>query len=158
MDSVKGTIFNMLQNRLRLNGARVLDLFAGTGSLGMEAISRGALLVVFVDTNVALLNTITDNAAVLGCADSCRIVQADALSYAQASQDRFDLIFADPPYAYERTLEIPQTIFDGELLSPVGILIIEHTQRAVFSPSQQYEIAIEKKFGNTRLSFFVHPS
>ncbi|MBI1804125.1 MAG: 16S rRNA (guanine(966)-N(2))-methyltransferase RsmD [Ignavibacteriae bacterium] len=159
MDRVKGAIFNMLQNRLGLGGARVLDLFAGIGSLGFEAVSRGAALVVFIDDNRRMLDVIEENAGILGCRDECEIIQDDAFSFIDRTLDEsFDLIFADPPYAYERTSEIPRKIFDRQLLKKNGFLIIEHARRTAFDPSSLYTLKVQKDFGNTRLSFFVHPA
>jgi len=156
MDRVKGTIFNMLQNRLGLHGARVLDLFAGTGSLGLEALSRGAAHVVFVDDNRRILDVIEENVEMLGCGDACDIVFDDALSYVdRAARESFNLIFADPPYDYERTPDVLRMIFDRGLLKKDGLLIIEHAKRTVFDPAPQYKLAVQKEFGNTRLSFFA---
>lgn len=157
-DRVKGTIFNMLQNRLGLTGANVLDLFAGSGSLGFEALSRGADRVVFVDESNEVLDVVERNAEQLNCLDACEIIQTDALSYIERITDEFDLIFADPPYAYERTAEIPPTVFRQKLLKKDGFLIIEHSKRLVLETSPLYQCAVQKEFGNTRLSFFVHPS
>ncbi|MBI1808023.1 MAG: 16S rRNA (guanine(966)-N(2))-methyltransferase RsmD [Ignavibacteria bacterium] len=155
-DRVKGSIFNMLQNRLALSGARVLDLFAGSGSLGFEALSRGANRVVFVDESNVVLDVVGENAEKLNCVDSCEIVQTDALSYIERVGEQFDLIFADPPYAYEGTQEIPLLVFQQKLLKKGGFLIMEHTKRLKIPPSALYQIVIQKDFGNTQVSFFVH--
>jgi 16S rRNA (guanine966-N2)-methyltransferase len=157
-DRVKGTIYNVLQSRLNLTNAHILDLFAGSGSLGFEALSRGSADVVFVDDRRAVLDTIEHNAEVLGCSESCTLVQTDAQAFVERSQDRFDLIFADPPYAYEHVGSLPSLIFGHQLLKRQGFLIIEHTKRVTFEDSQLYHIAVQKEFGNTRLSFFTHHS
>ena len=157
-DRVKGAIFNVLQNRLRIIDALVLDLFAGSGSLGFEALSRGAAHAVFVESQRKVLSTIETNAAVLGCLDSCDIIDADALSFIQQSRRPFDLIFADPPYAYQNTTGIPQAVFERGLLRTGGFLIIEHAKEAMFGPSELYKVAVQKEFGNTRVSFFTSPT
>jgi 16S rRNA (guanine(966)-N(2))-methyltransferase RsmD len=153
-DRVKGTIFNVLQSRLRLNGAHVLDLFAGSGSLGFEALSRGAATVVFVDDRRAVLDMIERNGEELGCIDSCILIQSDAEMFIDRTNEKFDLIFADPPYAYEAISALPSKILQRQLLTNEGFLIIEHAKRTIFLPSAKYRIAVEKEFGNTRLSFF----
>ena len=159
MDRVKGTIFNMLQNRLDLRNASVLDLFAGTGSLGFETMSRGAASIVFVDDNRRMLEIIEQNAELLECLDECDIVHDDALSYVNhIAGVQFDLIFADPPYDYEQTSEIPSKVFDRQLLKKSGVLIIEHAKRLTFDPSELYTRSVRKEFGNTTLSFFIHPA
>lgn len=155
-DRVKTTIFNVLQSRLRMNGAHVLDLFAGCGSLGLEALSRGAADVVFVDSRRAVLETIERNAEALDCIDSCILVQTDASIFVERTDEKFDLIFADPPYAHEAISDIPPRIFQRQLISNDGFLIIEHSKRTTFDPSPLYRIAVEKDFGNTRVTFFAH--
>jgi 16S rRNA (guanine966-N2)-methyltransferase len=157
-DRVKGTIFNMLQNRLRLTGAVVLDLFAGSGNLGLESLSRGAAWAVFVDDNHGVLSIVKQNTEKLGCSESCEIIQADALAYLGTTRAQFDLIFADPPYAYQETHSIPALVFQRGVIKPGGFLIIEHARRVQFEPSPLYRLEVQKEFGNTRVSFFVHPS
>ena len=157
-DRVKGTIFNVLQNRLGLHGAAVLDLFAGIGSLGFEALSRGAGLAVFVDGSKKVLDVIEQNAERLGCLDACVIVQTDALSFVNRTNDSFDLIFADPPYVYKETALLPQVIFERRLLKKGGFLIMEHPKKTVFPAQPQYSLAAQKEFGNTRVTFFTHPT
>ena len=156
-DRVKSTIFNMLQNRLRLGGADVLDLFAGSGNLGFEALSRGAKHVVFVDDSNNVLGIVKKNAEHLNCLDMCNIIQIDAESFLEKTDKSFHLIFADPPYAYERTVEIPAIIFNRKLLAADGYLIIEHSKHRKFVESKLYQMEVQKEFGNTRVSFFIHP-
>lgn len=155
-DRVKGSIFNVLQNRLNLTDAHVLDLFAGSGSLGFEALSRGASKTVFVDDNQGALDALELNAERLHCIDSCEIIQSDAMSFIQRGESEFDLIFADPPYAYAETKSLPERIFERKLLKREGFLIIEHERRTAFEPSPLYRILLQKEFGNTRVGFFVH--
>jgi 16S rRNA (guanine(966)-N(2))-methyltransferase RsmD len=154
-DRVKGSIFNMLQNRLALGGASVLDLFAGSGSLGFEALSRGAAAVVFVDDAPDALELIEENAAMLGCVDQCQIIQADAVRYVSSAGEKFDLIFADPPYAYPGTPSIPEAVFARKLLKNGGFLIIEHSRKGSFPSSPLYTVSERREFGNTHVSFFI---
>lgn len=154
-DRVKGAIFNVLQNRLRIHGALVLDLFAGTGSLGFEALSRGAGRVVFVDSGSPLLETLEANAGRLGCEEACEMIIADALAYVQSEPGSFDLIFADPPYEYRDTPLIPGLIAKHQLLKNEGFLIIEHARRTSFEPAPPLEPVVRKEFGNTHVTFFA---
>jgi len=154
-DRVKSTIFNVLQSRLALNGADVLDLFAGSGSLGLEALSRGAARSVFVDSSRHVLDLLETNAEHLGCLDDCILIQADAQAFIGKSSERFDLIFADPPYAYDGTRLLPQEIFEKGLLKKDGYLIIEHTRQTSFPESAGHGIAVTKEFGTTHVSFFT---
>jgi 16S rRNA (guanine(966)-N(2))-methyltransferase RsmD len=155
-DRVKSTIFNVLQNRLSLHGIQVLDLFAGSGNLGFEALSRGAANILFVEDSRLVMNEIRSNAERLGCSGECEFLQSDALSFMKQTQESFDLIFADPPYAYEEISVLPALAFTGKLLKKEGFLIIEHSKQTVFAPSPNYLLAVQKEFGNTRVSFFTH--
>ncbi len=157
-DRVKGSIFNMLQNRLDLHGALVLDLFAGSGSLGFEALSRGAERVTFVDDQKAALDSLESNAESLGCTDQCEIIEDDAMTFLRRGATRqYDLIFADPPYVWEGISTLPTEIITRGLLQKSGLLIIEHAKQAVFAPSGAYAPPLCREFGNTRVSFFTQP-
>lgn len=153
-DRVKESIFNVLQNRLSLEGALVLDLFAGTGSLGIETISRGAAHADFVDTTEASLRLLRANIARLSCQSLCTVIEVDAMRFIETTEKRFDLIFADPPYAFEGTRFIPEKIFDRRLLEKEGFLIIEHQKSTEFPESLRYRAAVRKEFGQTLVSFF----
>ncbi len=155
-DRVKETIFNILQNRLRLEGSEILDLFAGTGSLGIEALSRGAAHIIFVDNSADSLQHIKENTTILDCTNKCKFIKSDALKYTEQMEETFDLIFADPPYVYEFTTTIPEKVFTNNLLNTGGFLIIEHTKKMIFENSDKYIQSIKKDFGNTVVSFFVH--
>lgn len=155
-DRVKGSIYNALQSRLSVAGARVLDLFAGTGSLGLEALSRGAAEVTFVDDRRAALDVIRENARKLDCLKQCTLVIADAFSFIAQERGEFELVFADPPYAYEKTPLLPAAIFDRQLLARSGFLIIEHARGTTFDSSTFWTLALRKEFGTTHLSFFIH--
>ena len=157
-DRVKGSIFNMLQNRLDLNGALVLDLFAGSGSLGFEALSRGAERVTFVDDQKGALDSLESNAESLGCTDQCDIIREDALTFLRRGAGHYDLIFADPPYAWEGIASLPAEIITRGLLRKSGLLIIEHSKQAAFAPSGAFEPPLCREFGNTRVSFFTQPA
>jgi 16S rRNA (guanine(966)-N(2))-methyltransferase RsmD len=154
-DRVKTTIFNVLQSRLGLEGIEVLDLFAGSGSLGLEALSRGASRCVFVDSSRHVLDLLEENAKRFGCLDDCILIQADAEAFIGKTAERFDLIFADPPYAYEETRMIPQRITGNGLLNKNGYLIVEHTKQTSFPELSGHGIAVAKEFGGTQVSFFT---
>ena len=154
MDRVKSTIFNMLQNRLSLIDAQVLDLFAGSGSLGFEALSRGAAHVIFVETGKEAAALIQKNAENLGCEDRCSIIEVDALQYIARERETFNLIFADPPYKFEEIAALPRLIGAHKLLRKEGFLIIEHWRRASFEPAPELTLNAQKEFGATRVSFY----
>ena len=153
-DRVKETIFNILQNKLSLGSALVLDLFAGTGSLGIEAISRGAAHADFVDTTEKSLRLLRDNIAHLRCESLCTVIKADAMRFIETTEKQFDLIFADPPYAFEETTFIPERIFERNLLKKKGFVIIEYSKSTEFPESRRYQVVERKEFGQTSVSFF----
>lgn len=155
-DRVKETIFNILQNRIDLRDANVLDLFAGTGSLAIEAISRGALKAILVDNSPRVCNLIKENIQILEIEEMCEVICADALKFIEKSNSKFNLIFADPPYEYPLINEIPKRIFFSDILLTDGFLIIEHSKKTVFENTEIYKVEIQKKFGNTLVSFFKH--
>ncbi len=156
-DKVRGAIFNILQNRLDLNGIEVLDLFAGTGSLGFEAISRGAGNVTFVDDDRAAVRVIRQNASVLGCDDACEIQQGDALGFLSRGNGTFSLIFADPPYAFGRTADLPGLVFAAGHLAAGGYLIVEHRRGTTFTGDPAAMPRFSRVFGSTEVSFFHQP-
>ena len=153
-DRVKQTIFNMLVNRIDMKGIRVLDLFAGSGSLGIEALSRGAGHVTFVESDQEAARSIEQNIGTLGCEEQTTIEETDAMYFVSHVRPAFDLIFADPPYAFDRTQNIPEIIFERNILKPQGYLVIEHTPDLHFVPTSLYDAGPEKKFGRTLVTFF----
>lgn len=155
-DRVKETIFNVLQTRLKLEGANILDLFAGTGSLAIEALSRGAAAATIVDNSRASIELIKSNIEKLKLSDISRIMQADAFKFISKTEEKYDLIFADPPYAFENTNIIPEKIFSNKLLKPNGFLVIEHQRKLTFQHSDDFVETIKKEFGNTTVTFFKH--
>lgn len=106
-ERVRQTLFNMLANRIEFDGITVLDLFAGSGSLGLEALSRGAARVIFVEASEEAAGFIEENARVLGCEDAVEVLHMDSMGFLAARQGAYNLVFADPPYAFEQTSQIP---------------------------------------------------
>ena len=119
-DNVKESVFNILQ--FDIEGRRVLDLFAGTGQLGIEALSRGAASAVFVDRDRAAVQIVRDNLKTCGLKGT--VLCEDALSYLK-NEGRFDLIFVDPPYDSGLYGEVLQTINSVDKLSEGGIIVVE---------------------------------
>ncbi len=153
-DRVKQTLFNVLVNRLEFHGAKVLDLFAGSGSLGIEALSRGAEHVTFVDASKEAINCIELNIRILDCEPQTEILEMDGMNYLLRSTASFDVIFADPPYKFKQTMEIPELVFGQKLLKPHGYLLVEHATNLRFETTTLYQVALEKKFGRTMVTFF----
>lgn len=153
-DRVKETIFNILSTRLDLRGATVLDLFAGTGSLGIEALSRGARRAVFVESAKSAVQIIERNLDAVSAKPSSSVIQTDVVNYIKDAREQFDIVFADPPYAYNVTDRLPTLICEGRLVRSGGFLVIEHPRMLRFPASTAYRVSLAKEFGTTIVSFF----
>ena len=151
---VKGSIFNILQNRVHWGEAEVLDLFAGSGSLGLEALSRGAVRAVFVEDAKRPLAHLRENIASMGAESESEVVAGDAFDYLLRPRAKFEVVFADPPYELEMLRRLPTLIFQSGVVAPGGYLIIEHPQRLTFEPSTLWEAVVEREYGRTVVTFF----
>ena len=152
-DRVRQTIFDMLATRIEIDGASVLDLFAGSGSLGIEALSRGAARATFVESAAGAAAFITRNLRSLGCEDAADVLETDALSLLRPGAGVWDLVFADPPYAYGETAEIPRMAFEAGIVR--RYLLIEHPPAVAFPAHGAYSTAAVKRFGRTHVTFFT---
>ena len=151
---VKGSIFNILQNRIAWSETSVLDIFAGSGSLGIEALSRGALHAVFVENGKRPLAYLKQNVTAIGAELQSEIVAADAFDYLARPRASFDVVFADPPYELEVLHRLPTLIFQSGVVAPAGYLIIEHPRLLRFEPSLLWESVDVRKYGRTVVTFF----
>ena len=125
-DKVKESLFNIIQ--FELEGRRVLDLFAGTGQMGIECLSRGAVSAVFVDRRKDAAQLVKKNLDLTNLQDRARVVNGDSLAFLAGTKERFDLVFLDPPYAsglLEQALEA-LTAPGFDILTPYGIIVAEH--------------------------------
>lgn len=104
---VRQTVFDILSHRGALEGSSVLDLFAGSGSLGIESVSRGAARVTFVESDPEAVRYLEQNIRMLGCDGNAEILTMDAMAYAGARRRAFDLVFADPPYRFPALRHFP---------------------------------------------------
>jgi 16S rRNA (guanine966-N2)-methyltransferase len=146
-DRVREAWFNILQGSIA--GARVLDLFAGSGALGFEALSRGAVSVDFVETHAASVTAIHANAATLNVADQVTIHRTDAIRFAERLQPgAYDLVFADPPYAGDDAAALAQ-LFRAKPFARV--FSIEHAS------DQVIEGGDTRRYGDTALTILESP-
>lgn len=155
-DKVKGAIFNVLQSRVNWTTASVLDLYAGSGSVGIEALSRGALKCIFVEKSRSALQFLKSNVELIGANGSAQVVSGDVDIFLKSVRSKFEVVFADPPYALEALKGLPNKIFQTGIIAAEGYLIIEHPTRYEFNPSSLWEVAVQKVYGNTTVSFFQH--
>jgi 16S rRNA (guanine(966)-N(2))-methyltransferase RsmD len=151
---VKKSLFDTLTARIDFEGASVLDLFAGFGSLGFEALSRGARSVCFVDQHIDALKALKATTTQLAVQESVKIVNADVLAYLGRVTGPFDLLFCDPPYSWPDYDRLIERIFAGTLLAEEGLLLMEHSAHLDFSHSPYY--SFHRDYGMTRVTFFQH--
>jgi 16S rRNA (guanine966-N2)-methyltransferase len=148
-DRAKQTIFDILTNRIVFDDLDVLDLFAGSGSLGLEAISRGVKSVTFIDKSRKSLEVIEKNAASLGCEPQCSVYQADVFWYLKNMKRAYDLVFVDPPYKLENIGLLPNAIYDSRAVRHGSYVVMEHSRESMIDLNEQkYEI-LKKPFGQT---------
>ena len=155
-DKVKEAVFNIMRNRI--TGSRALDLFAGTGSLGLELLSRGGVKVVFVEKNPYVFSVLKTNCNDIALPDQHRVIlmdSFDAIKLLSKEGQTFDIIFLDPPYKLELQLKALTAISDGNLLVHGGIVVAEHNQRD-FQPDIVGELVkiYERRFGNTGVTLY----
>jgi 16S rRNA (guanine966-N2)-methyltransferase len=149
-DRVRETLFSMLASRLgSFEQLRVADLFAGSGALGLEALSRGASSATFVEEHAAALATIRRNATALGAGERVRVLAGSALSLPRS--EPFDLIFADPPYAKGSGSAVVDAVANAGWLSSGGWMAVETSRGEAVAPAQ-LAIDSERDVGRARLT------
>lgn len=151
---VKEALFNALEHRIGLSGARVLDLFAGTGNVSLEFASWGAAEVVAVDQHPRCVGAIKSAARSLG-ANHITVVKSEVRRYIARLAQRFDIIFLDPPYGMADQATMIQQILEREALEPDGVMVAEHTPQLDFSSIPGFQN--RRDYGSSTLSFFTLP-
>ena len=157
-DRVREALFASLGS---IEGAGVLDLYAGTGAVGIEAISRGAKEVVFVDRARACLAALRENLAALGVEEGFRVLPGDALVQLRRLADRgerFDLIFVDPPYDSDEVSRILGGLLGSGLLGEFGQVVVESAKRNPLECLSGWEVCAERDYGDSRLTCLVENS
>lgn len=154
-DFAKEGLFNILNNEYEMEGLKVLDLFGGTGAISYEFASRGAEMVYCVEMLPLHANFIKSQAAALGMRN-LTVVRHNVFEFLDICHEKFDIIFADPPYAIEGLGELPDKVFAKDILHPGAYFILEHPEEYNFE-SNPYFVK-ERKYGNVHFSFFEKPS
>jgi 16S rRNA (guanine966-N2)-methyltransferase len=151
---VRGVIFNVLAGQLE--GRRVLDLYAGSGALGLEALSRGASEAVFVESNRLVADVLKENLSALQILPRSRIVQQDCLEFLSSPGQQFGLILADPPYRHNVSSKIVTLVCENELLEEGGILVLQHHPKEEMAlDSAGLGLWKSKRHGKTQLDFLI---
>lgn len=150
-DIAKEGLFNILQNRVQIEGAKTLDLFGGTGCISYELASRGAESLTIVEKDPQMLDFIKKNVDLLKI-ENVQIMRMDVFQYINSCTDQYDVIFAGPPYALNTIDDLPRIIVDRKLISSEGYFVIEHTPRNDYKKFPGY--SFERNYGSTIFSFF----
>ena len=149
-DIIKESIFNIIQ--FDIEGRRVLDIFAGTGQLGIEALSRGARSAVFVDSSSQAVKLICENLKHCDFSENSKVIRRDALKFLQ-NPEKFDLIFIDPPYAENSSDEILRKIMEFDKLNDNGIIIFEMSaDKRAPAADLPYKLNKEYKYGGVKIA------
>lgn len=156
-DRVKESLFNILGAEVL--EAKVLDLFAGTGNLGLEALSRGAVEAVFVDQNAESISIIKENAAHTKLIDKVEMMKSDvflALRRLSRAEKRFDLLFCDPPYSKGLAQEVLSALDEIDILADGAVIVVEHDRKDDMAV-MLHNIVLKRSqtYGSTVVSFFI---
>ena len=156
-DRVREALFATLGD---VEGLPVLDLYAGSGALGLEALSRGAKSATFVELSRPAVAALRKNVAALGVASETRLLEADtraALARMTREETRFGLVFADPPYAARETAATLATLVSSGLLLEGAWIVLEHAAKTVPPPgAPACALRFTRKYGDTALTFYRH--
>lgn len=151
-DKIKESVFNIVQ--FDIEGRQVLDLFAGTGQLGIEALSRGAAHAVFTDTSPEAIRLTKENLQTAGLTQKAEVLHTDALACLAAGR-RYDLVFADPPYDTDLLDQVIQNTIAFDILKENGIMICESRQdKPMPDVPAPYRKGREYKYGKIKLTLY----
>ena len=153
-DFAKEGLFNVLNNEYELDGLQVLDLFGGTGGISFEFASRGASMVYCVEMLPLHATFIRSQSAKFGL-KNMTVVRHNVFEFLEICREKFDIIFADPPYALDDLASIPDKIFAKDILHPGAYFILEHPEEYNFENHPRF--VKEKKYGNVHFTFFEQP-
>lgn len=152
-DRIKESIFNIIQ--FDVEGRRVLDLFAGSGQMAIEAISRGAASAVAIDSASAAVSIIRENVKNCGFQSEIQVMQADFKSFLKSAPGKFDLIFLDPPYRNEMINQALELIEQIDILSEGGIIVCEtERDKRLIDTSEPYVKGREYLYGKSKITIY----
>lgn len=156
MDRVKESLFGMIQDYIK--DSTVLDLFAGSGNLGVEAISNGAKIAYFIDNNPEVIKVLNKNIANLDIQSKSRVILSDwkkALNTFATQNIKFDLIFIDPPYAYDVYEKILNKVSTLNILSDNGLIIMEYSNLHLPTTYENLTLYKERNYGNKSINIYI---
>jgi 16S rRNA (guanine(966)-N(2))-methyltransferase RsmD len=151
-DIAKEGLFNIIQNNLDIESLKTLDLFGGTGCISYELASRGATEQIIVEKDPKMYDFIQKTIEVLNF-KHINVVKQDVFSFIQFNKQKYDFIFAGPPYALTTIDELPRMVFKQEMLNKGGWFVLEHTPRNDYKKFEHYNK--ERNYGTTIFSIFI---
>lgn len=152
-DIAKEGLFNIISNNINIEGMKTLDIFGGTGSISYELASRGAADLTLVEKDPKMYDFIKSKIADLGI-ENCRVVKSEVFRFLESCSEKYDFIFAGPPYALTTINDIPRVIREKELLKKGGWFILEHTPANNYEKEPRFKIM--RNYGTTIFSIFVN--
>ena len=152
-DIAKEGLFNIISNNIEIDGIKTLDIFGGTGSISYELASRGATDLTIVEKDPKMYEFIKGKVAELGI-ENCKLVKSEVFRFLDSCSEKFDLIFAGPPYALTTINDIPRVIREKALLKKGGWFILEHTPANNYEKEPQFKTM--RNYGTTIFSIFVN--
>ena len=151
-DIAKEGLFNIIENNLDIEELKTLDLFGGTGSISYELASRGAKEISIVEKDIKMYEFIKKTSQELKL-ENLKVIKADVFKFINQTSEKYDFIFAGPPYALENIDDLPKLIFEKSLLNHKGWFVLEHTPRNDYKAFPFY--STERNYGTTIFSIFV---
>lgn len=151
-DKVRGALFNMLQSRGAVEDAIVMDVFCGTGALGLEALSQGAQYCTFIDKAHPSIELTKRNIDTLKEKERTKVIVSDAATLPKNNQEAATLVFLDPPYGKDLIAPALQSLIDGNWLAPDCLCVIEES--VVLTPPEAFEELTRKEYGDTHIALW----
>jgi 16S rRNA (guanine966-N2)-methyltransferase len=151
-DIAKEGLFNVLQNNLGFEDLKTLDLFGGTGCISYELASRGVSNLTIVEKDTAMFDFIKKTSVKLAF-ENIKVVKSDVFKFIESANEKYDFIFAGPPYALTTIDDLPKKIFEHKLLNKKGWFVLEHTPRNNYKEFEHYKT--ERNYGTTIFSIFI---
>jgi 16S rRNA (guanine966-N2)-methyltransferase len=148
-ERIRGSLFNIVGTEIE--NAKVLDAFAGSGSLGLESLSRGAAEATFIERDRVAQNIITNNVKLLGVGEKTKLIKASVASWLETTEEQFDIIFADPPY---HDLQLSTVFKLTKVLKPNGLMVLSYTGRGEVPTGLGVVVVDNRSYGDAVLAFY----
>ena len=151
-DRVRVTLFDILTNKIDFNGIKVLDLYSGSGSLGLECLSRGADEVQFIEKNFVIYKNLVKNIQLLDVEAQCKIFKMEALKFSRLNEHiQYDIIFADPPFFKDDIYDVVENLLANNFLTEDGLIIIQRSIQTREKDKLHFEVEPFKIVGDSCL-------